>query len=145
MTLTKSIISGALAGAIVDGVNECRHKFEERGGVIMEKFGDYTFVFLSNVHEDSPIAYGLYEASRDEFGSRVIPLMQQGWKLFASFHTHPKFTAHPSSLDLSKLFQGFKYNVIYSDLDTLCSFSEWVADTITTKYIELPTLLKLSL
>lgn len=145
MQLTKNILTSRLAGAIIDAVNACRHKFEERGGVILEKFGDYTFVHLTNIHENSPVAHGLYEANRNEFGVKVIPMMQEGWKLFSSFHTHPRFTPDPSSLDLAKLFQGFKYNVIYSELDATCSLSEWTAETLKTKYIELPILLKLSI
>jgi proteasome lid subunit RPN8/RPN11 len=145
MQLTKNILTSPLAGAIIDAINSCRHKFEERGGVILEKFGDYTFVYLTNIHENSPVAYGLYEADRKEFGVKIVPMMQEGWKLFSSFHTHPRFASDPSSLDLEKLFQGFKYNVIYSEIASNCSLSEWREETIKTKYIELPTLLKLSI
>jgi hypothetical protein len=149
MELGHSILNPQLAGALIDAINETNHAFEERGGVLLEKYGDYRFQLLSNLHADTSRAYGLYEADRNEFGQLVIPEMQSGWTLFASFHTHPKFSANPSSLDLEKLFQGFKCNVIYSPLNQECSISEWLEIKkeeygLKTKYIGLETLLNLS-
>jgi len=144
MTIAKSILDKLLSGAIVDGINQSRDPFEERGGVILEKYGDYEFKLIKNIHTDTPVAYGLYEADRNEFGEFIIPLMTSGWKLFASFHTHPTFSATPSALDLAKLFQGFKHNVIYSVQDETCSISSWEGELLKTKYIPISTLLEIS-
>jgi proteasome lid subunit RPN8/RPN11 len=145
MQLTKNIVNRPLAGAIVDAIGECDHQFEEKGGVILEKYGDYRFIKLTNSHEGTAVAYGLYEADRNQFGEKVIPLMSDGWKLFSSFHTHPQFPAVPSSLDLAKLFQGFKHNVIFSCTDKQCTVSEWFGEELKIKYIHLTTLLELSI
>jgi hypothetical protein len=112
-----------LTGAAID----CPNRNEEEGGVILinHKKKEYCFVKVRNLHEGTPTAYGLYVADPEEFGGRVIPMLSKGWELYASFHTHPQFPCTPSQLDYNKLFQGFKYNYIYSSRDLEFSCSDW--------------------
>jgi proteasome lid subunit RPN8/RPN11 len=115
-------ISRVITGAAI----ECRRDNEEEGGIILTRDNkDFIFVKVKNVHEGEPVAYGLYETDHKEFGEKIIPMMNKGWNMYGSFHTHPQFSPMPSQLDYDKLFQGFKYNYIYSNKHKKFSFSEW--------------------
>jgi proteasome lid subunit RPN8/RPN11 len=117
----------SLGRALTTAAIDCPKRNEEEGGVILKKIGGdaYTFVKVKNLHEGTPTAYGLYVVEPENFGEMVIPALKKRWELYASFHTHPQFSSTPSSLDYEKLFQGFKYNYIYSHMDREFSCSDW--------------------
>ena len=126
--------------AMLAGAKECTSTIEEEGGIILEKDGKYLFVRVRNKHEGTPRAPGLYETDLAELKDRVLNRVAEGWKFYSSFHTHPSFSPSPSSLDLSELFTGFKYNVIYSPKLDLFSFNQWVGNKSITYYIPTYTL-----
>lgn len=105
----------SLKEAIQCAKNECSSLSEEEGGVIVSKDLDYEFIKLRNQHTGNAIASGFYEADREEYGQKVIAKFEAGFKNFASFHTHPTgFRAYPSTIDLTRLFNGFPDNFIWS-------------------------------
>jgi proteasome lid subunit RPN8/RPN11 len=114
----------------------CDNVLEEEGGVIIKKDDSYEFIKLTNVYAGTATAIGLYEADSKEFSKKVITRMNDGWRLCASFHTHPSFSANPSSLDRSTLFQGFKVNFIYSPIKQQFSCSVWLSDILTILYAD---------
>jgi len=106
---------------------------EEVGGVILQRKGwkstvyytspradysrntlDFIWVPLHNQHTGTPTAHGLFEATQEEFTKKAIPLLRDGWKRYATFHTHPSFSYHPSHTDLTELFKSYHINYIYS-------------------------------
>ena len=119
---------------------ECVHRYEEEGGVILENAGKYAFVKVKNKHENTQEAIALYETDLSELQEKVFLKLSEGWKMFASFHTHPSFSPTPSQLDLAKLFQGFKYNVIYAKNVDRFSFSEWIQDVSCPVYVPRATI-----
>lgn len=125
--------------AMLDAKDQCTHPDEEEGGVILDKDGEYLFVKLANEYKGTSRAGGLYKASDSELNDLVFSRVKDGWRLHSSFHTHPRFAAMPSSLDRDKLFEGFKYNVIYSIETNSFSYSEWVNDEILTCYLPVKT------
>ena len=127
---------------MLDAANKCTHPSEEEGGVIIDKNGEFEFIKLKNNHAGTSTAVGLYHADDKELNELVFPKIKDGWRFYSSFHTHPSFQATPSSLDLSTLFDGFKYNVIYSILTQKFSYSEWVGDESMICYIPKATLEK---
>lgn len=140
-------INTELARAVVSAALECGNSEEEQGGVVVTSFTpqtgekEFRFIKVLNDKAGTPIATGLYVANPDDFGSKVFPLLTRGWYLYASFHTHPTFSANPSSLDREKLFKGFKYNFIYSTLEKTVSCSEWSPQTdLHTIYLNITTL-----
>jgi proteasome lid subunit RPN8/RPN11 len=106
----------------------CGRSPEEEGGIILEKDGEYAFVKVKNKHSGDSIAEGLYETDLEDLQKNVFPMVENGWKFYASFHTHPSFSPTPSKLDLEKLFTGFKYNVIFASQQKVFSYSEWLPD-----------------
>lgn len=125
MSLIKQL-NKRLARVLCSAATQCPRGAEEEGGVILTRKGqDYIFVKIKNIHEGEPTAYGLYEADRNEFGQKVVPMIGAKWEFYGSFHTHPQFSPMPSQLDYDKLFQGFKYNYIFSNRDREFSCSEW--------------------
>jgi proteasome lid subunit RPN8/RPN11 len=125
--------------ALVEAISLCRDAYEEEGGLILEKDGEHMFVHLTNKYKHTPKAFTLYEANLDEFKNNITPRVAEGWKLKASFHTHPRFYSDPSAVDLQKLFQGFKINYIYSHFDEFVSVSVWRGDKVFTKKMFAPT------
>lgn len=120
-------------------IEECQDTLEEEGGVIINKLDDYEFVKLKNRYTGTYKACGLYHADDDELRDKVFSRIKDGWRFHSSFHTHPQFPATPSSLDTGTLFDGFKYNIIYSIEKKAFSYSEWVDNEIVTCYLPLKT------
>jgi hypothetical protein len=139
-------INKRLSRVITGAAMECRRNTEEEGGIVLTRKGqDFIFVKVKNLHEGEPTAYGLYVADPEEFGQKVIPMIGAGWEMYASFHTHPQFSPLPSQLDYDKLFQGFKYNYIFSNRDREFSCSEWSAQKdLHTFTIKLESLIYLT-
>ena len=135
-----------LARAVLTGVENCIDLVEEEGGVILaSSTGEFKFIKVLNYKAGTPVARGLYVADPDAFGGKVFPELSGGWNLYASFHTHPTFTATPSTLDRKELFRGFKYNYIYSVQEKTLSYSEWSPkNDLHTIYFNLSTLNYLS-
>lgn len=133
-----------LIAAILAAGEQCTSNVEEEGGIILYKDADYVFARVKNIHEGTTTAAGLYETDLEELKAHVLSRVAEGWKFYASFHTHPSFSPTPSSLDLTKLFQGFKYNVIYSPKLGLFSFNEWMDGKSITYYISYDTLTHLA-
>jgi len=125
---------------MVAAAEQCLSTIEEEGGIILEKDGEYVFVHVKNKHADTPRAPTLYETDLTELKEHVLGKVAEGWKFYASFHTHPSFSPNPSNLDLSELFTGFKYNIIYSPKLDLFSFNQWVGNKSITYYIPTHTL-----
>jgi proteasome lid subunit RPN8/RPN11 len=133
----------AFLKAMLKASEECPSTKEEEGGIIMEKDGQYEFVRVKNVYEGTDRASGLYETDHEELSQLVFSRVCKGWKMHASFHTHPSFSPTPSSLDLDKLFQGFKYNVIYSPTHRTFSYSQWIGEDSCVTYLPTTTIEKL--
>jgi proteasome lid subunit RPN8/RPN11 len=129
-----------LIAAMLDAAKKCSHPVEEEGGVILQANDDYLFIKVKNIYEGTNTAAGLYQTDQIALKNDVLPRLNEGWKFYASFHTHPQFSATPSSLDFAKLFEGFKYNVIYSQRTDMFSFSQWVANSCATFYVPVTTL-----
>jgi proteasome lid subunit RPN8/RPN11 len=125
---------------VIKAAEECAHPLEEEGGIILARDGEYLFAKVKNIHTGTGQAAGLYETDQDELREKVLNRVAEGWKMYASFHTHPSFSPSPSALDLSKLFQGFKYNIISSPKTYMFSFNEWVGERTITYYIPTDTL-----
>jgi len=115
----------------MNAVELCGESWEEEGGIILTASDsrqgkqEFKFVKVLNSNRGTPVAVGLYVTDEQDFGKAVFPLLTGGWNMYASFHTHPTFSATPSSLDRENLFRGFKYNFIYSTLEKTISYSEW--------------------
>jgi len=140
-----NIENKALISAVLEAASQCTHHVEEEGGVILERGDEYTFGRVKNIHAGTETAIGLYETDLGELKSNVFNKLKEGWKMYASFHTHPSFGPTPSNLDLTKLFTGFKNNVIFSPRLNVFSFNEWDDDEPVTYYLSestLQTLLK---
>jgi hypothetical protein len=129
---------------ILEAAEICGGSDEEKGGVILEKDDSFLFVPLRNDHAGTHTAIGLYVANRAELGEKIIERIREGWRLFASFHTHPSFSATPSQLDLTVLFRGFKHNVIYSAATKTFSYSTWRNEQSVATYTSLDTVLSTS-
>lgn len=131
----------SLTESLIGAQKLCTHPDEEQGGVIIEKAGEFKFIKLKNDYEGTSTAVSLYEANRTEMADLVLPsILKGGWRLYASFHTHPRFSATPSSIDYKNIFEGFKYNIIYSNKDAMFSFTEWLNDLTVTVYIPLKSI-----
>ena len=140
-----------LVNSLGAAVRECGNSNEEEGGIILVKQNpsnggrSFKFVKVLNKMVGTPAARGLYVADPGEFGEKAFPLLTQGWRQYASFHTHPTFSPTPSSLDEDKLFRGFKYNFIFSNTEKTLSCSEWSPQNdLHTVYINIVTLIYLS-
>jgi len=129
-----------LISAILDAAAECTHPVEEEGGIVLSKNDDYVFAKVKNIHSGESIAAGLYETDQQELKEKVLDKIAEGWTMYASFHTHPSFSPTPSTLDLTKLFQGFKYNIIFAPRTNMFSCSEWVGERTAIYYIPTETL-----
>jgi proteasome lid subunit RPN8/RPN11 len=108
----------------------------EEGGIIFEKDGVFKFQKIENIHDGTPRGISLYEVHTPSYGKLVSEQVMDGWKLFASFHTHPSFSAQPSMIDLDFLFKGYKYNVIYSNLTDSFAFCVWLDDSCYTFFMK---------
>jgi hypothetical protein len=124
-----------LWSALLSAVQVCTHASEEEGGLILKKEAQYLFVKIRNIYEGTATAIGLYETDKLELKERIFSRMGDGWQMHASFHTHPCFSATPSSTDMTYLFQGFKYNYIYAPRPKAFSITSWEGDNSQTKYI----------
>jgi len=133
-------MNARLAKTLLQAVENCPHPVEEEGGIILAKDDEYCFVKVKNIHKGTDTAAGLYETDQTELKENVLTKVADGWKFYASFHTHPKYTPTPSSLDLEKLFQGFKYNAIYSPVREIFSYSQWLGEKSSPYYIPKTTL-----
>ena len=133
-------MNARLAKTILQAAESCPDAVEEQGGIILAKDGEYCFVKVKNIHEGTSTAAGLYETDQTELKDNVLTKVGDGWKFYASFHTHPKWSAVPSNLDLEKLFQGFKYNVIFSPVKEIFSYSQWLGEQSAPYYIPKTTL-----
>jgi proteasome lid subunit RPN8/RPN11 len=131
----KPLIHSMLAAA-----KACDHRVEEEGGIILSKEGEYVFVKVKNIHEGTSTASGLYETDQQELKDNVFSKVSAGWKLHASFHTHPAFSPNPSSLDINKLFLGFKYNIIFAPISNMFSYSQWEGNRSLMYYMPAYTL-----
>jgi proteasome lid subunit RPN8/RPN11 len=134
-SLDKTLVTEMLAAA-----KSCSHPIEEQGGIILNKDEEFLFVKVKNIYEGTGMAAGLYETDQNELSSLVLSKVSEGWKFYASFHTHPQFSPAPSSLDLGKLFQGFKQNIIFSPIMEMFSYSEWFGEQSLHYYIPTRTL-----
>lgn len=96
--------------------DECTEGLEEEGGVILENIttSELQYIKVRNANTGTEIAPVLWTADRFDYAKKVLPLYAQGWKRYASFHTHPQFVPYPSSIDFNVLFPGFPINYIYS-------------------------------
>jgi proteasome lid subunit RPN8/RPN11 len=125
---------------MLEAAKACDNRREEEGGIILTKDGEYHFVKVKNIHNGTETAAALYETDQTELKDKVLNKVGEGWRLFASFHTHPSFSPTPSSLDLSKLFNGFKYNIIFApDMNTF-SYSQWLGNKSSLYYMPANTL-----
>ena len=125
---------------MLQAAEECFNPIEEEGGIIIEKEKVYEFVKIKNVYEGTSSAPSLYETDREKLSELIFSKICKGWKMYASFHTHPSFSATPSDLDLTKLFQSFKYNIIYSVKNDMFSYSEWLGEKIYSVYLPKKTI-----
>ena len=108
-------LEGSLKTALQQAMVQCPGTNEEEGGVILQGPTEFEFIKLRNQHTGTPVAVGFFEADREEYGQLVIPRFDAGLKNFASFHTHPTgCRAMPSTIDLTRLFNGFPINFICS-------------------------------
>jgi len=105
---------------------------EEQGGFILKSPDkeDYEFIPVTSDMHSNPGAVGLYVANTEEFGNKILAKTIDGFKIHASFHTHPVgMRALPSSTDLSELFTSFPINYIYAPFRELNRFTyndgEW--------------------
>ena len=104
-----------ITDALFDAVSECTRTIEEEGGLILRNSeGKFIYHKLRNANTGTQIAPVLWTADRMEYARIIMPQFSKGWKNYASFHTHPQFMPHPSSVDLNQLFLGFPVNFIYS-------------------------------
>ena len=89
---------------------------EEQGGFILRKQDEFLFVQVRNANTGTPSAPGLYTADAQEYGEKVIKLeLTGGWKLFATFHTHPtNCSPWPSGTDVGNLFKSAKVHFIFA-------------------------------
>jgi len=129
-----------LMETMLEAADSCTDPVEEQGGIILSKNNEYCFVKVKNIHAGTSVAAGLYETDQQELREHVFSKMGEGWKFHASFHTHPQWSPVPSSLDLEKLFQGFKYNVIFAPKPATFCYAEWVEDRCVMQYIPKKTL-----
>jgi proteasome lid subunit RPN8/RPN11 len=126
----------AFMQAMLEAAEMCSDDSDESGGIILEKDRkDYRFVKLKSKYQGKPEGPALYEVCDEDLKNLVFPEISKGWRFFASFHTHPSFSATPSSIDLTTLFRGFKHNVIYSIATDTFSYSTWEDKKSVCTYI----------
>ena len=105
----------ALQAAVDEARAQCPGVDEEEGGLILVKDDVYKFVKLRNKHTGETVAVGFIEFDPAEYGEKIISLFNDGWRNHSSFHTHPTgCRALPSMIDLTRLFNGFPVNYIWS-------------------------------
>ena len=123
------------AKTVLDAAEQCSKSSEEEGGIILSRDDEYKFVKVKNIHTGTEKAYGLYETDKKDLLQQVFSQFDSGWFMCASFHTHPTFGPTPSTIDVKNLFEGFRYNVIYSTISDMFSYSEWLEENSTVCYI----------
>lgn len=126
--MTTALAVFSLATALEEAVQTCskeRHDVEEDGGIILCKDDMYIFFPIRNSNTGTPIAPVLYSADRDVYAKTILPMFKDGWRQYASFHTHPQFTPYPSHIDMTQLFKGFLTNYIYSGVYDKLMRYEW--------------------
>ena len=140
-------LSVSLMQSMLIASESCTNKIDEEGGLILKREEDYRFVRVENRYAGTDTACGLYETEMRSLSSGVFSRLSEGWQMFASFHTHPMYSAHPSSIDMSKLFLGFKYNIIYAPLHDvhpkMFSITIWENDNTKTYKITKHKILEL--
>lgn len=96
---------------------------EEEGGFILHnaKSGEYKYLLIANQNSGQPVAKVLWTADQFQFAHKVLGEIKNGWIPVASIHTHPRFPALPSAVDLTELFLGFPTNYIYSPVSEVIS------------------------
>jgi proteasome lid subunit RPN8/RPN11 len=120
---------------LLSAAEACNHPLEEQGGLILKKNEDYLFVQIKNIHAGSHTAVGLYETDKTELKTKIFSRMGEGWLMYASFHTHPCFSATPSVTDMTYLFQGFENNYVYAPKPKVFSATSWEGDTSKTTFM----------
>jgi len=106
---------GSITEALRVARVECLGRHEEEGGIILRNGEVFRFIKLTNRHTGTPTAVGFFEVDPQEYAEKILPLFNEGWKNYASFHTHPTgCRARPSMVDLTRLFNGFPDNYIWS-------------------------------
>ena len=118
----------------------CQSRQEEEGGIILLKDDQYVFEKIKNKNSGRNEASVLYEVTSEGMQEQIFPRLKDGWKMHASFHTHPSFSTTPSSIDLGKLFLGFRYNFIYSPSGESFSLSEWIDENSCVYYVPKKTI-----
>lgn len=100
---------------------------EEEGGFILHNklLNQYKYKLIKNQNTNTPVARVLWTADQYQFAKEILGEIKNGWMPVASIHTHPRFPALPSAVDLSELFLGFPTNYIYSPVSQL--ISKWSA------------------
>lgn len=95
--------------------NQRPDQFEEEGGFILQRDGDYRFEPVRNTNTGTRKAPSLYTADCDEFAAKVCGAICEKWGCLASFHTHPPGCGPMASReDITKLFKSFPINFIFS-------------------------------
>lgn len=119
------ILNPSLKRALLHAKEELTNPNEEEGGFILFKDGVYKFVHISNEYSGTPSASALYRACPDEVGNHVVAELNNGWKMYATYHTHPtNYPAYPSGTDLTRLFLACPVNYIASpSLGQLCRYT----------------------
>ena len=107
-----------------------KNMVEETGGIILHraKDDDYQWVPLHNLHSGTSTARVLFAPTPEEYAEKVAMRFEDGYRTFASFHTHPTFSSSPSSIDTGTLFPNFEANFIYSLRDDELVKYLWTAD-----------------
>ena len=131
------MINKKLWTQVITASEACTHPLEEEGGLLLEKDGEYLFVAIKNIHAGSQTAISLYETDKLELRDKVFSKLGEGWLMSASFHTHPCFSATPSTTDMTYLFQGFKDNYVYAPKPKVFSVTSWEGDITKTTFVPL--------
>lgn len=105
-----------LRQAIDAAIAATKANHEEEGGVIIHhpESGEFEFIHLTNANSGTAIAPSLFTAVPTEYFEKVVKKFKDGWRQYASFHTHPAFTPYASGIDRANLFLGFSDNFIYA-------------------------------
>jgi proteasome lid subunit RPN8/RPN11 len=123
----------ALEQTLLRAAKTCQsEELEEEGGIIManKDESEFRFIKLGNTNSGTPTAKVLWTADRNEYAKTILPMFHEGWRQYASFHTHPQFLPTPSSVDTTQLFPGFRTNYIYSRITASIVEYEYVSGDV---------------